>query len=383
MTKMQLPRIKPILTPARLSAGRIGIGTLYGVGSEVQDDQEGNIWRLFGLMNGTHSADTIVSQMRQAVPELDEQSVYEAIDTLISQGFVEDAATLPPSELSDTELERYSRNINYFSRVDTQPRPSPYEHQRRLKNAQVTVLGLGGSGSAMAMSLAAVGVGLLHLADFDQVEVSNLNRQLLYTADDVGRPKVAAAIDRLHQLNPYITITGQGLQVNSSDDLVPLMEGRDLFILCADTPPVQLQLWVNDAALRTQTPWLINSYSGPVLGVGIFVPFKTPCYQCLKHEEDRQRTEQDENILEQLFDPQMVQAVIAPTASLTGHLGALEAIYFITGLPAQTVGRVFHQDLTTYEHCFYTEVPFWPECPSCGANTPFQPAAGRPSLLVN
>jgi molybdopterin-synthase adenylyltransferase len=315
--------------------------------------------------------------MRQAVPE------YEAIDILIGQGFVEDATTLPPSELSDTELERYSRNINYFSRVDTQPGSSPYDHQRRLKNAQVTVLGLGGSGSATAMSLAAVGVGSLHLADFDQVEVSNLNRQLLYTADDVGRPKVAAAIDRLHQLNPYITITGQGLQVKSSDDLVPLMEGRDLFMLCADTPPVQLQLWVSDAALRTQTPWLINSYSGPVLGVGIFVPFQTPCYQCLKHEEDRQHTERDENILEHLFHPQMLQAVIAPTASLTGHLGALEAIYFITGLPAQTVGRVFHQDLTTYEHCFYTKVPFWLECPCCSADSPFQQAADRTSLQAN
>jgi hypothetical protein len=58
-------------------------------------------------------------------------------------GFVEDAATLPPSELSDTELEQYSRNINYFSRVDTQPKPSPYEHQLRLKNARVTVQGTG------------------------------------------------------------------------------------------------------------------------------------------------------------------------------------------------------------------------------------------------
>ena len=233
----------------------------------------------------------------------------------------------------------------------------------------------------MAMSLAAVGVGSLHLADFDRVEESNLNRQLLYTADDIDRPKVAAAMDRLRKLNPDITITGQGLQVTSSDDLIPLMQGRDLFILCADTPPVQLQLWVNDAALRTQTPWLINYYTGSLLGVGIFVPFETPCYQCLKHEEDRQRIERDECILEYLFDSQkMVQAVIAPTASMTGHLGALEAVYFIAGLQVQTVGRVFHQDLTAYDNCFYTEVPFWPECPGCGVDSPHRQATARSTL---
>jgi molybdopterin/thiamine biosynthesis adenylyltransferase len=383
MRKMMLPRIKPILTPVRLSAGRIRIGTLYGVGAEVQDDEEGTIWRLLGLMNGTRSTETIVSEMWQAVPALEEQSIYEAIDTLIDQGFVEDAVILPPAELSDTELEQYSRNINYFSRVDMQPRPSPYEHQLCLKHARVTVLGLGGSGSAMAMSLAAVGVGSLHLGDFDPVEVSNLNRQLLYTVEDVGRPKVAAAVDRLRQLNSHITITGQELQVTSSDDLMPLMQGRDLFILCADTPPVQLQLWVNDAALRTQTPWLINSYSGPVLGVGIFVPFTTPCYQCLNHEEERQRTERNENVLEYLFDPQTVQAVIAPTASLTGHLGALEAIYFLTGLQPQTLGRVFHQDLTKYDNCFYTEVPFWAECPCCGVDSPYRQATIRSNLQDN
>ena len=73
-----------------------------------------------------------------------------------------------------------------------------------------------------------------------------------------------------------------------------------------------------------------------------------------------------------LPDAPVVHAVIAPTASLTGHLGALEAIYFLTGLRPQTVGRIFHQNLMIYDHFYYIEAPFWPECPACGADSAYR-----------
>jgi molybdopterin/thiamine biosynthesis adenylyltransferase len=370
---MKLPKIKPTHNPERLCENRIRIGTLhYGVGSEIQDDRESNIWRLLELMNGTRSINAIVGEMLKAAPELDTESIYQAIDMLITSGFVEDAGAPPPTDLTSVELERYSRNTNYFAWVDTQPRASQYEIQRRLKRARVTILGLGGTGSAVAMSLAAAGVGSLHCVDFDRVEISNLNRQLLYTEEDIGLPKVNRAVERLRRINSQITVTGEELQVQSSDHIVPLMEASDLFILCADKPEEQIQYWTNDAALHTHTPWLISFYAGLIFFTGIFLPFQTPCYQCFAHSEEQKRELRDGGKAEALLTTPAVNSVIAPTTGLAGHLAALEAIYFLADLEPQTLGRIFHQSLMIYDHSFYIKEPFWTQCPACGSDSPYR-----------
>ncbi len=372
---MKLPRIKRAHNPERLSGQRIRIGSLqYGVGSEVEDDPEGTIWRLLGLMDGTRTVDAIIGEMQQIFPELDAEGIREAVQTFIEGGFVEDAGAPPPEELTAAELERYSRNVNYFAWVDTQARPSPYEHQRRLKEARVAILGLGGTGSATAMSLAAAGVGSLLCVDFDRVEASNLNRQLLYTEDDIGRPKVEAAVDRLRRMNSHVNITGRQVRLQSSDDIVSLVQGCNLFVLCADTPPEQIYLWANEAALCTNTPWVVSAYAGPMVVTGTHIPFKTPCYQCINHDQAQKQIARDGCQTETLFSTPALNSVIAPTASLTGHLGALEAIYFLTDLEPQTVGRIFHHNLMIYDHFYYIEAPFWPECPACGPDSPYRRA---------
>src|SRR5882724_6070746 len=260
---MNFPRIKPMHNPLRLSQNRIRIGSIqYGVGSEIQDD-EGHIWHLLELMDGTRSTETIVHEMLSKTPDFDEQSIYLALETLIEAGFVEDAR-IPSSPLfTSDELERYSRNANYFAWVDTQPRPSRYEIQARLKRAHVTIVGLGGTGSSIAMSLVAAGIGKVHCIDFDRVEESNLSRQLLYTEDDIGLPKVEQAVSRLRCMNKYVIVTGQELKVQTSNDLVAVMNACDLCILCADKPLLQIQQWTNEAALQTHTPWLLSLYAGP------------------------------------------------------------------------------------------------------------------------
>lgn len=365
---MDFPRIKPMHNPIRLSQNRIRIGTIqYGIGSEIQDDAEGHIWQLLKLMDGTRRIDTIVSTMLLEASDFEEESIYLAIETLIESGFVEDASTPPPDMFTPEELDRYSRNANYFAWIDTQPRPSRYEIQKRLKCAHVAIAGLGGSGSATAMSLVAAGVGNIHCIDFDRVEESNLSRQLLYTEDDLGLPKVEQAISHLRRLNKYVTVTGQELRIQTSKDLIAVMNACDLFILCADEPPLLIQQWTNEAALQTRTPWLISLYAGPMLVTGLFLPFQTPCHQCIMHYEDevkRQVSEEEESLFDALKE---INGVIAPTAGLTGHFGALEAVYFLTDLHPQTVGQLYHQNLMIYDHTYRIKAPFWAECPACGS----------------
>jgi molybdopterin-synthase adenylyltransferase len=372
------PRIKHVHFPTRLSDGRIRMGAVqYGVAAEISGDEEGALWRLLGLMDGTRDVAALVAD---SGPTVDAASVRGTIDALIASGFVEDAAAPTPAQLTEAELERYTTNTRYFAWVDTQPRSSPYELQRRLKEARVAVLGLGGTGGAVATSLAAAGVGSLLCLDFDVVELSNLSRQLLYRDEDVGRPKVEAAVRRIQEVNPHVEVRGRELRATSAEDLHPIMDEVDFFVLCADQPQRHIQLWTNEAALRTGTPWSVCAYDGPMIVTAIFDPFRSACMECFLawiREDDLRR---DGGRVEPLLPPPP-NAVIAPAANASGHVGALEVVYYITGLSPQTVGRMLHQDLMHYDNVYYIEPAWREDCPACGGRT--GPGERRPIPFVH
>jgi molybdopterin-synthase adenylyltransferase len=363
---MLKPRVKPVHNPARLPDGAIRIGSMqFGVGAEIRSSDNDAIWRLLQLMDGSRSEASIVEGLLAESPALDRDSVREILQALIEGGFVEDAGAESPAELTTREIERYARGTNFYAWVDTTPRASPWEVQRRLRKSRVTVLGLGGAGSALVTGLVTSGVGSVRCVDYDRVELSNLNRQTLYTEADVGSSKVDRAVTRLQALNADVEVTGEERRVAGPEDIEELMRGCDLFALCADQPePFELLGWTNRSGLKTQCPWVMSFYAGPAMVVGLQVPFRAPCYRCLRHAaEVANRIEGDE--MPFLIPELVVNAVIAPTAALTGSLAALEAIYYLSGLKPQTVGRIFHQSLSIYDYSYYVEGDFWEDCPDC------------------
>ncbi|HEX6490671.1 MAG TPA: ThiF family adenylyltransferase [Gaiellaceae bacterium] len=257
---MERPRIKDMHTPVRLDEKTIRIGSAhFGVAAEIEDDDTSTVWSLLALLDGTRTTSEIVEEALRRDPRLDADSVRDGIATLVEDGFIEDAGARPPSALTAAERERYDRSADFYAWVDSKPRPSRWEVQRRLKQARVTVLGLGGIGSAVAASLAASGIGALHCVDFDVLEASNLNRQLLYREGDLGGSKVERAIEQLRHLNSFVEVSGEELRIGTGDDLVPLLADCDLFILCADRPePRQILTWTSDAAVKTKTPWITS-----------------------------------------------------------------------------------------------------------------------------
>src|ERR1700683_3228145 len=201
---MELPRIKPEHGPYRGSGNQIYVGgTLFGIAAVV-DDPTGAVWTLLSSMDGTRSPGEIAERVLAQHPDESPSSVEAAIGTFVEAGYVEDAGAPQPAELSERDTERYSRNRAYFRWADLTPRASSWEPQLRLREARVTVIGVGGVGGTAALSLAASGVGHLHCVDHDTVELSNLNRQVIYREDDLGRPKVEAAVEQLRRLNSDI-----------------------------------------------------------------------------------------------------------------------------------------------------------------------------------
>ncbi len=363
---MKRPRVKSSVCPAQFPDDKIHLGWIYDAASEITDDDEGTIWRLLELMDGTRSPAEVADALLAERSGLDEGSVREVINDLIDTGYIEDAGSDLPSDLGPAEIERYTRNNEYFSCIDTTPRERRYELQHRLKQSKVAVIGLGGVGSTVAMSLVAAGVGTLRCVDFDSVEASNLTRQLLYAEGDVGASKVSSAVTRLRAMNRHATVEGVDLELDSEADAKRCLDGMDFAVLCTDHPREEVDFWVNDVAQELGTPWGVCSYNGPLVCTGVIIPGKTPCYRCFTHAHPSPWAPDSDTGIKMMDRSSAVMGVIAPTSGLAGHFAALEAIYYLTGLRVQTAGRLWYRNMFFYDQVYNVELSYWNECPACG-----------------
>jgi molybdopterin-synthase adenylyltransferase len=360
---MRRPRIKNPHRPFLRPSGKIWIGSMhYGLGTEI-DDESGLVWSVCARMDGSRTKDAVIEEV--ALEEgADLADIAEIVEFLIDSGWVEDLGVDPPPNLSAAEIERYARNAQFLSWIDCKPRSSPYELQSRLKASRVTVLGLGGIGSAVAMSLASSGVGHLQCVDGDVVELSNLNRQILFTEADIGHRKVARAVERLQAMNSDIDVTGTDLMVGGVDDIARVMAGSDVLLQCADRPK-DIDHWANEAALRLGIPWIFAAYTGPMLSVGTFIPGATGCYVCLRHGEDARLASAGLADIQGRASADGFNPVMAPTAQMTGHFAAMEAIYLLLGMEVRTAGHKIHRNFLDYDHQYYIDAVPQPDCPMC------------------
>lgn len=363
---LRRPRTKLTLSPFLLPSGEILLARdVYGLGLSIRDDRRRTIWRLLGLMDGSRGIDELTARLRRVDPSLRASDVRAAVARLQRLGVLEDAEERSVSGFSAPELDRYSRNLEFLSLVSLGTPYTTADLQLRLKRARVTILGVGAIGSAMAASLAAAGVGRLRLIDPDRVELSNLNRQLLFGTPDVGRYKVDAARRAIRELNPHVRVTVSRARVRSARDVRRLLTGCDLFVLGADQPHAIL-LWTNDAAYRARVPWLENSYGGPRCAIALFVPGRTPCLRCLQEQLRAGQVKTGTFVGKRLSPESRPNPVIAATAGVAAHFGALQALYFLAGLPAASEGRLVQFNLWDPGDARVERIRYWKACPTCG-----------------
>ncbi|MDB5441434.1 MAG: UBA/THIF-type binding protein [Caulobacteraceae bacterium] len=241
---------------------------------------------------------------------------------------------------SKDEVERYARHL-VLSEIGG-------PGQQRLKAARILVVGLGGLGCPAAAYLAAAGVGTLTLVDPDHVALSNLQRQLLYTAQDVGRAKAEVAADRLAALNPHtacelvVAAIGPG---NAAD----LIEGHDLVLDGTDNFATRFE--VSDACVACKVP-LVSGALGRWSGqVAVFTG--RPCYRCLVPE------------IPPDAETCAAVGVVGALGGVIGSMMALEAVKLIAGAGETLAGRLLVYDgLSAQTRTL--RVPPDPACPSCG-----------------
>ncbi|MGW4116928.1 ThiF family adenylyltransferase [Actinosynnema sp. NPDC004786] len=365
------PRIKWEHRPVRLGDGRIRIGSVRGIEAAVVDP-DGWVWALLETLDGTRTMDRVVADLVHAFPDRSEVEVRATISDLIREGYLEDAAEPVPEGLSAAERERYGRGRGLWRWMDRTPRRTSWDVQLLLRQARVVVVGIGGVGSVAAWALVASGVGHVHCVEPDVVELSNLNRQLLFTEHDVGRSKVEAAVQRLRAHNRDVQVTGERLVVDGPTVLRRLAARFDVLLLAADKPAGRIRSWTNSACRETGTVWVHGGYDGPQVSMGLYRPGGGgPCYDCLYAERQAMQaalpppTEWSPGIRSGAA-PQAVNAI---TATIAGSMTAHAVMSLITGVPALRTDCQYGYNLVTLQSGVIGLSAPSSLCPTCGSNS--------------
>ena len=226
--------------------------------------------------------------------------------------------------------------------------------QERLNAARVLVVGLGGLGSPVAMYLAASGVGHIVLSDYDVVELSNLQRQIVHRSGDVGRNKVESARDALLALNPEIEVTPKHWALD--DDLDDEVAAATVVVDATDN--FESRFVLNAACWRHATPLVSGAAIRMEGQIAVFDPRDpdSPCYRCLYSDDGRAEGE-----------PCALVGVLAPLLGIIGSVQAVETIKLIAGFGASLAGRLIALDAAEME---WRELRLGkdPACPVCGTH---------------
>ncbi|HWY17247.1 MAG TPA: molybdopterin-synthase adenylyltransferase MoeB [Solirubrobacteraceae bacterium] len=248
-----------------------------------------------------------------------------------------------PRALSAEQRERYSRHL-LIPEIGV-------EGQQRLLDAKVLLLGAGGLGSPTALYLAAAGVGTLGIVDDDEVDLSNLQRQVIHSTQRVGVPKVDSAEESIHALNPDVDVVKYPVRIDASN-IMEIIAGYDVIVDGVDNFPTRYLL--NDASVRLKIPVVSASILGFDGQLSVFKPYEGPCYRCLFREPP--------------------PAELAPSCGANGVLGVLpgtmgllqatEVVKLILGIGEPAIGRLLLYDALG---ATLTEVKVHrdPDCPIC------------------
>lgn len=359
------PRVKPIYPVFRERDGVVTIGAQLGLSRSFADPR-GHVWETLRQCDGTRSEAEILAAVRTRFPELTAQDLTGFLGVLDSMGFLEPEGV---AELLDdpTVAARFVGNINYATHFQRRSdvRGSA---QERLARSSVLLLGLGGGGSMILQLLCGLGLGHITGVDGDTVEASNLNRQLIFTTGDIGRPKAEVAREYAQARVSGTTLTFVSEFATTAERVAELARGHDLIICAADEPAGQIHRIVSAAAVAVGIPALFGASQVSRGRLFTIVPGRTGCVDCLfvhYNDADPHWAERFRNFWSSGFSPPTL--AFGPNIARISAELADEAARILAGhAPPRTLGAQWELNYETGAMAPLLDWQREADCPTCG-----------------
>ncbi|MFC7393985.1 HesA/MoeB/ThiF family protein [Scopulibacillus cellulosilyticus] len=357
------PKFKETI-PVFFVNNEIHIGEEDGVAGIIEDPN-GSIKYLISLIDGKNTIEDITEKVLLKYPNITSQEVHEAIKSLDEEKYLEDNS-ISPRVMGEYERERYKANLNFFS-LFTSLEDSKFEIQEKIMHTNIALLGIGGLGSQILYHLAGLGFHNINALDFDTLELSNFNRQLLYSEENINELKTVLAKKRISEFNPNINLNITNKRIECSEDVMNHIKNSEYVICVADKPTLYIQDWVNEAAVKLRKPLV----SGGILNTrGRFfsvIPGKTGCVECHKKtlmESDRTVNEELNNMNQVNF--QRNNAAISPNVAMLAGAMVNEVLGLVTGISKPiSLGKMMELNFSTYQTYSISEWERQDNCPVC------------------
>lgn len=266
---------------------KVSIGNTLQSAIEVEDDS-GVISEILLLCDGTKTTKEIFNIVFSKGFKIKEKDVVDIIDQISEFPYIFEDGNYNCEFINDDILERYSRNLNFLSNFDKKGNKK-YDYLFKIINSSILVLGLGGVGSPLIYDLAALGFGKIIAVDFDFVDISNLNRQILYREKHVGKKKVYSAKETINEFNSNVDFIPIDKKIESHLDILNILHQfkPDCVICVADKPPIKIYKWVNEACFANNIPFLYGGNSETTAFYQTVIPSISSCFLCYEKKLEK------------------------------------------------------------------------------------------------
>ena len=334
------------------------------------DDPDGSVQALLGLLDGTREINSVCAAVHDAYPNLALSDVAEAIADLDELRLLQDSDD-QGEDFDEAAKTRWSNNFGFFETYASLA-TSKYEFQRRLRTAKVGVLGIGGIGSHVLIDLVAIGFEDIRIVDFDTVELSNFNRQILYGEPFVGRAKVEVATERAKQLNSAVRIDPVRRKLMSADDVYDVVHDLDVVIAVVDRPKMQVAHWLNEGCVRAGTILISGGVDTQRAMHYTIVPAISGCVECWLSSV-RANDTTSRMVLDEMLEIDRAGGAFGEDTAAFNGLVLFDAGFLVAEMvrltsrvsPPLSIGRMLEM---SFHDPRLREAEAWkrdPDCPTC------------------
>ncbi len=288
------------------------------------------------------------------------------LSVLDKEYLLEDISQNYTDKLTVYDSIRWSRNIEFFGTY-CKATDNKYSFQEKLKSTKVAIFGLGGVGSNVLYNLIAMGICNIKAVDCDEVELSNLNRQIIYNESDIGKLKSEAAKDRISQFLSFADIEFINKKISNSEEIEEIIKDTDIIISAIDQPREEVMDWFNIACVKRNIPFICGTLDQKVAICYTIIPGKTGCIECWKNSSKKSSLLFQKLIGNDNFVPaDSPNVAIMPFISIVTGLIGCELLKIITGIAEpQSLGQLCTFDFLSSKITISESWEKDPECLVC------------------